>query len=226
MHTVILAAGEGSRLGRAGENVPKAFIEIDGRTLYDRQRSVVDAHADDVTVVLGYRYEEVLDDIDSARVVIVENWRNYDNAESLRRAILGINDDVLVLNGDLVITERAIDRVVRRYRNQHESSIVAGLPSVQSEHTAFQCDENGTVTDYGMIEGHRHAGFSIIDRSDVDTVVTHLRQNRQEWYPVAYPEIEAKLVIIPSDHHIEINQPRDKRRAQRQLPLPLNSECD
>ena len=218
---MILAAGEGSRLGRVGEDVPKAFLEIDGRTLYDRQRSAVDAHADDVTVVLGYRHEEVLDDVGSARTVIVDNWRDYDNAESLRRALAVVDDDVLVLNGDTVIAGQTVDRVVRQHQEGIESSVVAGLPSIQSKHTALQRDENGTVTDYGMIEGHRHAGLGIIDHSDIDAVAAHLRRNRQEWYPVAYPEIEATLVTIPPAHHIEINRPRDKVRARRQLPLPL-----
>lgn len=226
MHAVILAAGEGSRLGRANEDVPKAFLEIDGRTLYDRQRRVIDSHVDDVTVVLGYRYEEVLDAIGSARAVIVENWRDYDNAESLRRALDGVDDDVLVLNGDIVVTAETIDRVIRRHRNESDVSVVAGLPSVQNEHTALRCDDNGDVIDYGMIEGYRHAGLGVIDRSHVDAVATYLRQNRREWYPVAYPEIGAKLVTIPADHHVEINRPRDKRQAQRRFPLPLAAESD
>lgn len=218
---MILAAGEGSRLGRVGEDVPKAFLEIDGRTLYDRQRSAVDAHAEDVTVVLGYCYEEVLDDVGSANTVVVDDWHDYDNAESLRRALEGVDDDVLVLNGDTVVTEQVVDGVVRHHRVESGSSVVAGLPSIQSEHTALRRDENGTVTDYGMIEGHRHAGFGIIDRSDTEAVAAHLRRNRQDWYPVAYPEIGATLVTIAPAHHIEINRPRDRARAQRGLPLPL-----
>ena len=218
---MILAAGEGSRLGRVGEDVPKAFLEIDGRTLYDRQRSAVDAHVDDVTVVLGYCYEKVLDDVGSAHTVVVDDWHDYDNAESLRRALGVVDDDVLVLNGDTVITEQTVDGVVRQHREKSGSSVVAGFPSIQSEHTALQCDENGTVTDYGMIEGHRHAGLGVIDHSDVGAVGAHLRRNRQEWYPVAYPAIGATLVTISPTHHVEINRPRDRVRAQRQLPLPL-----
>ena len=216
---MILAAGEGSRLGRVGEDVPKAFLEIHGRTLYGRQRSAVDAHLDDVTVVLGYRYEDVLDDVGSANTVVVDDWDDYDNAESLRRALAVVDDDVLVLNGDTAITEQTVDGVVRKHREENGRSVVGGLPSIQSEHTALRCDENGTVTDYGMIEGHRRAGLGIIDRSDVDAVAAHLRRNRQKWYPVVYPGIEAALVTISPAHHIEINRPRDRARAQRGLPL-------
>ena len=222
MHAVILAAGEGSRLGETAD-VPKAFTKLDGETLYGRQRRVVDAYADAVTVVLGYQYERVIDDVGSARAVVVEDWADYENAESLRAALDGIDDDVLVLNGDILLTERAVDDVVSRHRAEDGDSVVAGLPGVQSEHTALRCDDDGLVTEYGLIEGHRHAGFGVLDRSHVDAAAAHLRRNRSEWYPVIYPEIETKLVAIPPTHHVEINRPRDKREAQRRLPLPASA---
>ena len=219
MHAVILAAGEGSRLGESGEDVPKAFLEIDGETLYDRQRRVVDAHADEVTVVLGYRSDLVIDDVGPSQAVVVEDWDDYENAESLRAALRGIDDDVLVLNGDVLLVDHAVAEVVSRHRVEDGYSVVAGLPGVQNEHTALRCDDDGVVTEYGLIEGYRHAGFGVLDRSHVDAATAHLRRNRNEWYPVVYPEVQTKLVTIPATQHVEINRPRDKREAQRRLPL-------
>lgn len=226
MHAVILAAGEGSRMGRHSEGVPKAFMEIDGRTLYDRQRATLSGYADAITVVLGYRHETVIDEVGSARTVVVGDWEEYDNAESLRRALCGIDDDVLVLNGDVVVTESAVGRVIRSHARGGGYSVVACLPGVQTGHTALQCDEDGVVTDYGMIDGHRHAGLGVVDRTHVEDSERALARNREAWYPRMYLEIDTRLVAIPPEHHVELNRPGDKIDARRRLPFDAAPEHD
>lgn len=218
MHAVILAAGEGSRMGDQTEDVPKAFLEIEGRTLYERQREVVDPHADEVTVVLGYRHQRVLDRLDGANAVVVHDWREYDNAESLRRGIRGVDEDVLVLNGDVVVTSWAVDCVVAGHdRRSGTGSVVACLPGIQSERTAIRLDDDGTVVDYGRLTGHRHAGLGVLDRSHLDAARRHLRRNRDEWYPTVYPEIDTRAVTIPAHSHVEINRPWDRLGAKRRF---------
>lgn len=220
MHAVILAAGEGSRLD-AEPDVPKAFLEVGGRTLYDRQREALTGYVDGVTVVLGYNHRRVADDVGDARTVIVENWEEYDNAESLRRALGTVEDDVLVMNGDVVVTGRALDRLLDRHEGvDGHTSVVAALPPVGDDHTALRCDEAGVVTDYGLIEGYRHAGVGVLDETDLDAARAVLEHNREEWYPMVYPATGAKLVTIPSFHHVEINSPEDRWRARRRFPLP------
>ena len=214
---MILAAGEGSRLGAHGGDVPKAFLEIDGRTLYDRQRRALDGVIDDLTIVLGYNYEAVLDDVGSADVVVVEDWKEYDNAESLRRALERIDDDVFVLNGDIVVAESAVTSLAWRHE-AYGTSVVACIPGTQTGETAIQSDD-GVVTDYGMITGYRHAGMGIIDRAHVDVAERYLRHNREEWYPVVYPRIHTRVVTIPDDSHVEINRPEDKATVVDRLPL-------
>lgn len=219
MHGVILAAGEGSRMGEHTEDVPKAFMEIGGRTLYEYQREAIDPHIDAVTVVLGYRHENVLDRLRTAQAVVVEAWDEYDNAESLYRALEVIDDDVLVLNGDVVVTPDAVTRVCRRYRDLDGESVVVHLPGTQSEHTAIRLDGRGRVTDYGEIAGYRHAGMGVLDREHIDEAAAHLRRNRANWYPSVYPTVPTRGVAIPESDHIEINRPRDKRVAMGRLPL-------
>lgn len=227
MHAVILAAGEGSRMGRHSEDVPKAFMEIGDRSLYDRQRQVLADHVDGLTVVLGYRAERVVDRVGPARTVVVSDWDEYDNAESLRRAIVDLDDDVLVLNGDVVVTTSVVERLIRRHdRDADGRSVVGCLPGVQTEHTALAADDDGTVTDYGMIPGRRHAGVGIIDRGHLDAAERCLGHHREEWYPVVYTRIATRLVAIPPEHHFELNRPQDRRNAERQFPIESLAEPD
>lgn len=225
---MILAAGEGSRMGPLADGVPKAFIDLEGRTLYDRQRDVLDGHVDAVTVALGYGAENVLDDIGDADPVLVEKWDEHDNAETLRRALDDVrDDDVLVLNGDVLVTDAAVTRLLTRYRTTPDGrNVVACIPGHQEESTAIRHDDQGIVTDYGMIRGHRHAGMGIIDGSNVEAARQYLAHRRDEWYPVVYPAFETERVGIQSSQHVEINRPHDIVAARRKLPFGTVDEVD
>lgn len=226
MHAIILAAGEGSRLGPHSSDIPKAFIDLAGRTLYERQKRVLSNHVDGMTIVLGYAYENVIDDVTDARTIVFENWDEYENAESLRRGLTDIDDDVLVLNGDVVVTEAAIAALVDSHSSVTGRSVVGCIPGYQEGSTAIRCDDQGLVTEYGMITGHRHAGLGVIDRSHLDAARNYLSTHRNEWYPGLYPTVETEMVPVPEDHHIEINYPRDLFAARRKLPLDAADGLD
>jgi len=226
VHAVILAAGEGSRLGSHASDVPKAFIDLAGRTLYERQKRVLSGHVDAMTVVLGYAYENVIDEITDARTIVFEDWDDYENAESLRRGLADVDDDVLVLNGDVVVTEAAVTALIDSHSSTTTRSVVGCIPGYQDGSTAIRCNDRGLVTEYGMITGHRHAGLGVIDSTHVDAVRDHLSQHRTEWYPVLYPTVETEMVPIPADHHIEINYPRDLFAARRKIPLDAADGLD
>lgn len=227
MHAVILAAGEGSRMGPHGDDVPKAFMDLGGRTLYDRQRTVLAEHVDELTVVLGYEAGSVRDEVGAADVVVVEEWDEYDNAESLRRALRVIDDDVLVWNGDVLATESVVEGLLGRFASLPVGrSAVACIPGHQAGSTAIRCDDRGIVTDYGMIRGHRHAGIGVVDRTRVDGAERYLRRHRQEWYPVVYPAFETEMVAIDGGEHVEINRPQDVRAARRMVSTLAPGEAD
>lgn len=225
MHAVILAAGEGSRMGAYTADRPKPFIEVGGRTLFDRQYELVADCADECTVVLGYAAENVRDQVENVRgqvenvqTIVVSDWREYDNAESLRRALDRITDDTLVCNGDIVVSESVVASLLACHRRQQQS-IVGCLPGIQHEHTAIQCTADGDVIEYGMIPGHRHAGIGVIDQRDRKAALDWLERNPTEWYPGLYPVVGATRAFVPPGEHVEINRPSDIDRARRQFPL-------
>lgn len=214
-------------MGPYTATVPKAFLDVGGRTLYDRQRAAIEGYVSDVTVVLGYEAESVIDRIGRASAVVVERWDEFENAESLRRALEHVDDDLLVLNGDVVVTDTVVGRLVDRHRQcRGRRSLVACIPGLQRGSTALRSDERGLVTDYGLIRGHRHAGLGVLDRSHLDRAAAYLSRHRDEWYPVVYPVLETELVSIPESHHVEINRPRDLVAARGKLPFATLGEQD
>lgn len=218
MRGVILAAGRGRRMGHHTDDVPKAFLEFDGQTLYDRQRAVLDPHVDGTSIVLGYRHETVLDRYDPDDPIVFEEWAQYENAASLLLALARTDDDLLVLNGDVLLDERAVGRLVDQFDALRDGrNLVGCLPDVQNEDTAIRWDESGTVTEYGLIEGHQHAGFGVVSRDNRAAAMQALREHLDDWYPHVYPQTPTRPLLIPDERHVEINRPRDLESAREWL---------
>lgn len=218
MRGVILAAGRGRRLGHYTDDVPKAFLEFDGRTLYDRQRALLEPHVHGTSVVLGYRYETVLDRYDPEDPIVLEGWERYENAASLLLALRRTDDDLLVLNGDVLVDEREIGRLVGEFDAlSGRLNLVGSIPGIQDTETAICWDESGRVTDYGLIEGHRHAGFGIVSRDHRTAAIRILREHLDDWYPCVYPRTPTRPLLIPADRHIEVNRPADLELARAWL---------
>ncbi|WP_254532120.1 NTP transferase domain-containing protein [Natrinema gelatinilyticum] len=218
MHGVILAAGRGRRMGHYTDDLPKAFLEFDGRTLYDRQRALLDPHVDGTSVVLGYHHETVLDRYEPEDPIVLGAWASYENAASLLLALRRIDDDILVLNGDVLVDEREIDQLAAEFDAlSGRFNIVGCIPGLQDSETAIRWDDSGRVTAYGLIKGHQHAGFGIVSRHHRSSAIRILRERLHDWYPCVYPRTPTRPLLIPADRHIEINRPLDLERARAWL---------
>ncbi|WP_120245904.1 NTP transferase domain-containing protein [Halopiger aswanensis] len=218
MRGVILAAGRGRRMGHYTDDVPKAFLEFDGRTLYDRQRALLEPHVDRTSVVLGYRHETVVDRFDPADPIVLHDWERYENAASLLLALRRIDDDVLVLNGDVLVDAREVGWLTDQFDAlAGRLNLVGCIPGLQNGETAIRWDELGRVTDYGLIEGHQHAGVGIVSRRHQETAIRILRERVDDWYPCVYPRTPTRPSLLPADHHVEINRPTDLERARAWL---------
>lgn len=221
MRGVILAAGKGRRMGAHTADVPKAFVEFDGRTLYDRQRALLEPHVDGTSVVLGYRHEDVMDRFALEDPIVFEEWDRYENAASLRLALTRIDDDVLVVNGDVLVDAREMGRLTGTFEAFDGAyNLVGCIPGLQEENTAVRWDESGLVTAYGLIRGHEHAGMGIVSRTHREAAIRILGDRSNDWYPHVYPATPTRPLLIPADRHVEINRPADLDRARAWLASP------
>ena len=218
MQGVILAAGEGRRMGHYTADVPKAFLEFDGRTLYDRQRALLEPVVDGTSVVLGYRHETVLERYDPADPLVLTEWDRYENAASLLLALERVDDDLLVLNGDVLVDEREVGRLAGSFDALGgRLNLVGCIPGLQRGETAVRWDESGRVSAYGLIEGHRHAGVGIVSRDHRTAAMRILRERLDDWYPCLYPRTPTRPLLLPAERHVEVNRPADIDRARAWL---------
>ena len=116
---IILSAGQGSRLGHLTDERPKCLIDFGGRTLLDRQLDTLAAAGiGEAIVVTGFRDELVEEAIakrsGGPRVRTIYNpfYKVADNLGSLFMAREELSGDCLVWNGDTLVSDGLMTRVV------------------------------------------------------------------------------------------------------------------
>lgn len=107
MRAVILAAGQGSRLLPLTLTRPKCLVEVDGRTILDRQLdALAEAGVVEAAVVGGYRMEVLADHLAArphavpVRLIANPFWAVSSSIGSVWAARDLLHDPFLLLNGD------------------------------------------------------------------------------------------------------------------------------
>jgi L-glutamine-phosphate cytidylyltransferase len=124
MKAIILSAGQGSRLGHLVDERPKCLIDFNGRSLLDRQLDTLEANAvHEAVVVTGFhddRVEEALAKRSggpNVRTIFNPFYKVADNTGSLYMAHEELSGDCLVWNGDTLVSNSLMRRVVDNDRS-------------------------------------------------------------------------------------------------------------
>ena len=119
MKAIILSAGQGSRLGHMVDDKPKCLIDFNGRSLLDRQLDTLEANGvHEAVVVTGFHDELVQAAIagrsggPAVRTIFNPFYKVADNTGSLYMARQELNGDCLVWNGDTLVSNALMGRVV------------------------------------------------------------------------------------------------------------------
>lgn len=111
---VILAAGNGKRMGRLTVDRPKTMLDVDGRALIDRELDALAAcGVFDVTIVVGYQHERLRQHL-GTRVRFVENER-YKETNSLYSLWLAreqLANGAVVMNSDILVSQPLMARLI------------------------------------------------------------------------------------------------------------------
>jgi choline kinase len=119
MKAIILSAGQGSRLGHLVDDKPKCLIDFNGRTLLDWQLDTLEANGvREAVVVTGFHDELVQEAIarrrggPEIRTIFNPFYKVADNTGSLYMAREELSGDCLVWNGDTLVSNALMKRVV------------------------------------------------------------------------------------------------------------------
>lgn len=119
MKAIILSAGQGSRLGPLVHDKPKCLIDFNGRTLLDRQLDTLAANGVEEAVVVTGFHDELVDAAIAARgrgpwvrTIFNPFFKVADNTGSLFMAREELKGDCLVWNGDTLVSDTLMARVM------------------------------------------------------------------------------------------------------------------
>ena len=120
MQAIILAAGNGTRLGRLTQSIPKCMVEVNGVSMIERSLRILDTKSlKRIVVVIGFKGQVLIDFIAGlnikTEIVFVENevYSTTNNIYSLYKAKDYLLDqDTLLMESDLIYEETAIDQVL------------------------------------------------------------------------------------------------------------------
>ncbi|ANZ39680.1 hypothetical protein BBK82_30195 [Lentzea guizhouensis] len=156
MKAIVLAAGNGARMRPHTDDRPKCLIELNGRTLLDRQVSALRAGgADEIGVVTGWQGARFA----GLGLHTFENprWADSTMVESLAAAGDWLTDEpVIVSYGDIVFSAATVRSLVRSaaevavaYDTEWETVWRQRFDDPLSDAETFKIDADGWVTDIG-----------------------------------------------------------------------------
>lgn len=231
IHTVILAAGMGSRLGRS---LPKPLTQLaDGRTILQQQvdniRAVFGNDAT-VTLVVGYKLEHVIDSQPDARYVYNERFDQSNTSKSLLRALRRSGPGgVLWMNGDVVFDSAILERM-RPLIAANQSFVAVNTASVSDEEVKYRVDTDGFITELSKtVSGGlgEAVGINYVSAAEKPALIRHLHAvDRNDYFErgielaIAADEMRVTPVDVSDLYAVEIDFAEDLDQANVHIGTP------
>ena len=104
MKAIFIAAGEGSRMGHLTEEIPKPLVDVNGKSIIERELDLLNNNKiTDITIITG-PYKEKFN-FKNVNYVNDEKFKEHDQLGSLMVARDSICDDVIILFADIIFEE-------------------------------------------------------------------------------------------------------------------------
>lgn len=232
MICVALCAGKGSRLGELTSDLPKTLLPIDGEmTILDTIFEGVTPHVDRFVIVAGYQADVLSAAVahrDDVTVHVVEDVDRWNNARSLWSSLRGLDDDILVVNGDTVVHPEATAELLRGAVGQNVALAVDTTHELGEEEMKVIVDERGHVQQISKLltpadcQGE-YIGQSVISRDSIETISRHLEVSwntrPQSYYEDGYQlainsGVEVGIVALPDIPWTEVDDTTDLEVAR------------
>ncbi len=173
---VLLAAGEGSRLGC----IPKSLIQLQGQTLIHRHLQTLHAVGiDDIVVVTGYYFEAIEAALVGQTVKIVRNPTPEEGQQlSVRLGLTALSNDcdlILVMLADQPLLNRDdVIELISAYKHRPTNKLVV-LPEVHGQRGNPVCFSAELI--YSMLASPQKISFRNYIDQNPNSVHKHLTTN-------------------------------------------------
>lgn len=160
VEAVILAAGRGSRLGGAIDNVPKCLAEVAGTSLVEHQLSILrSAGIHRICVVTGYKAAAVREAVgDRAEFVHNERWAKTNSLYSLSLCRDKLRGPVVVMNCDVLLNAAVLERLLECSYSAFAYDSSSGS---DAEHMKVELADDYLTAMNKQLPGHRIQGENV-----------------------------------------------------------------
>lgn len=110
MKGIILAAGQGTRLKKYTQNLPKGMLEFNGKTLIEHQIELYKACGiNDIIIIKGYAEEKI--NYPNIKYYINNEYAQTNMVETLMCAKEEFNDDIIVSYSDIIFDKYILEKM-------------------------------------------------------------------------------------------------------------------
>ena len=186
MKAIILAAGDGSRMGKLTQNIPKPLVMVNGKSIIERQLSILKQNKIlDVIIITGSHNEK----FNFKNVVYVNDLdhKKHDTLGSLITARDYMNDEIIITYADQIFDEKIMESInnfsgdigiavdldwEKNYvnRDQHpkseaENVLINGNEILELRKNISECKENEKIGEcLGLMKFSRKASKVFLDK--------------------------------------------------------------
>ncbi|MDQ0849761.1 choline kinase [Arthrobacter sp. B3I9] len=232
VQTVILAAGMGTRLARPH---PKSMTELsDGRTIMHQQvHNLKSAFGKKLrlTIVVGYKLEQILEHVPSASFVYNENFDQTNTSKSLLKALRNSGKGgVLWMNGDVVFDPQILG-LLRPFIKADRSFVTVDVSSVADEEVKYTVDLDGNIGSLSKTVPADAAvgeavGINFVSSKDKKKLIRRLKEVKEQDYFERGIELAVQkdgMKWLPIDisqfYAVEVDFPEDLIRANASITV-------
>jgi choline kinase len=140
---VILAAGNGKRLGRLGKKLPKALLELDHKPIILHSIEKLRASGiDKINVVVNRKFQKEFEFLKSnsfeLNIIVNDEFKIFGNAYSLILGTKELQNPFLIVDADIIYEHRSLAALAQI--DDSDSILVSGFTNSQDE--VWVCGKN------------------------------------------------------------------------------------
>ena len=111
MKAIILSAGYGSRLGDLTNELPKSLVDVNGKSIIQRQiETFRNNNVKEIIVIVGPNKDKF--QLNDVEYVIDKNFHEHDQLGSLMTANKHFQNDVVISFGDVIVDNNIMKQIV------------------------------------------------------------------------------------------------------------------